>query len=54
MIVDIVLVQAFWFNVFPNKYGVSKTMIPCQIMFGLKMYYHCHFHIVCVKYAQTY
>ena len=37
MIIEIVLGQVFWLNVFPNKYGVSKTMIPHQIMSGLKI-----------------
>ena len=42
MIIEIILGQVFWLNLFPNKYLVSKTMIPRHIMSGLKVYYRCH------------
>ena len=53
MITEIVIGQVFWLNVFHNKYGVSKTMIPHQIMSGLRVYYHFHLHIACGQYSQT-
>ena len=54
MIVEIVLGQFFWLNVFNNKYGFYKTMSPCQIMSGLKIDYHWHCRIYCGQYVQTY
>ena len=36
MIIEIVLGQVFLLNLFPNKYGLSKSMSPRQIMSGLK------------------
>ena len=53
MIIEIVLGQVFWLNVFPNKYVVSKTMRPLQIMYGLKIDYHCRSCIDCGQYVQT-
>ena len=53
MIIEIVLNQVFWLNIFPNKYGVSKTMISRQIMSGLKIDYHCHYRIACGQYVKT-
>ena len=53
MIIDIFLGQVFWLNVSANKYGVSKTTSPRQIMSGLKIYYHCHCHIDWGQYVQT-
>ena len=37
MIIEIFMDQVFWLNILPNKYGVYKTMSPCQIISGLKM-----------------
>ena len=53
MIIEIVLGQVLWLNLFPNKYGVSNTMIPYQIMSYLKIDKHCNCLIVCGRYAQT-
>ena len=52
-IIEIVLVQVSWLNLFPNKYGVYKTMIPRQIMSGLQIDYHFHCRIYCGQYVQT-
>ena len=52
-IIEIVLGQVLWLNLFPNKYGVSNTMIPYQIMSYLKIDKHCNCLIVCGRYAQT-
>ena len=52
MIIQIVLDQVFWLNVFPSKYGASKTMSPHQIMSGLKIDYRCHCRTVCGQYVK--
>ena len=53
IIIEIFLGQVFWWNSFPNKYGVSKTMIPRHIMYGLKIDYNNHYRIACGQYVQT-
>ena len=53
IIVEIFLYQVFLLNVFPNKYGFSKILSPCEIMYGLKIDYRCHLHISCGRYVQT-
>ena len=53
MVIDIFLGQVFWLNVFPDKYRVSKTMGPHQIISGLKIDYHCQCCIAYGQYVQT-
>ena len=53
MVIEIVLGQVFWLNIFTNKYVVSKTMSPGHIMSGMKIYCHCHCLIACGQYVQT-
>ena len=53
MIIEIVLGQVFLLNAFPNKYGVSKTMSPRQIISDLKIDYHCQCRIACGHYFLT-
>ena len=53
IIIEIVLGQVFWMNIFSDKYGVSKTNIPRHIMSGLKIDYHCHCRIACGQCVQT-
>ena len=48
-IIEIVLGQVFWLNVFTNKYGIYKTTSPHQIISRLKIDYHCHCRIACTS-----
>jgi hypothetical protein len=53
MITEMVFLNVFWLNAFPNKLGVSQTLSPRNIVTGLGIDYTKHCRIVYGQYMQT-
>lgn len=53
MIIEIVFLNVFWLNVFPNKLSVLQTISPRTIVTGLEFDYNKHCCIQYGQYAQT-
>jgi acetolactate synthase regulatory subunit len=53
MITEMVFLNVFWLNAFPNKLGVSQTLSPHTIITGLGIDYNKHRRIEYGQYVQT-
>ena len=51
MLIELFFGQVFWLNAFPNKYVVSSTLSPCNIMTGKEIDYIKHCNIRPGKYV---
>ena len=53
MITELACGQVFWLIFFPNKFGVSDTLIPQTIMTGLDIDYNKHCQVESGQYVHT-
>jgi hypothetical protein len=53
MIVELIMAQVFWLNVFPPSDGVSPTLSPRYLLTGIEIDYHKHCKTEFGTYVQT-